>query len=85
LVSSALSVFSVLIVAAGIFANAESTGANTVNSPPLSVETRSTFGFSLPDTEATSVFSSGLPEAAVATGAAAIPSIEPAPVALALA
>src|SRR5207302_639240 len=52
LVSVPLSVLSFAIVAAGTLANAASTGAKTVNCPPLSVSTRFTFGFSLPDTAA---------------------------------
>ena len=56
------------MVAGSIFANASSTGAKTVNSSPFSVSTRSTSGFSWPETAAVSVVSSGLLDAATATG-----------------
>ena len=46
LVSRFESVFSFSMVAGSILANASSVGANTVNSPPLSVSTRLTFGLS---------------------------------------
>ena len=49
LVSSAESVLSFSMVAGSIFANASSVGANTVNSPLLSVSTRLTFGLSWPE------------------------------------
>src|SRR3954454_2780739 len=74
-----LGVDNVFTVAFGSLANAESTGAKTVKSPPLSVSTRFTFGLSLPETAATSVVSSGLLEAAVATGSWAMPLTDPAP------
>ena len=77
--SVAESVFSDSIVAGSIFANASSTGANTVNSSPFSVSTRSTSGFSWPETAATRVVSSGLFEAATATGSVDMPTTEPAP------
>ena len=85
---SALAPFGVpssFTVAFGSFANAESTGAKTVNWPLLSVSTRSTFGFSLPETAAISVLSSGLLPAATATGSAAMPATEPVPFGTALA
>ena len=66
-------------MAVGSFANAASTGAKTVNSPPLRVSTRLTLGLSLPETAAMRVFSSGLLQAATATGSAAMPATEPAP------
>ncbi len=66
-------------MAAGTFAKAASIGAKTVNWPLFSVLTRLTFGLSLPETAATSVLSSGLLEAAVATGSWAMPSTEPEP------
>ena len=75
------SVFNESIVADGSFANASSTGANTVNWPPLSVSTRLTFGFNFPETAALSVVSSELFDAATATGSCAIAAIEPGPVA----
>ena len=83
LVSSSGSVCSASIVASSTCANASSTGANTVYSPLLSVSTRSTSGFTPPDTAAVRVVSSGLLEAAVATGSMAIPSTEPGPSGLA--
>lgn len=46
LVSVAESVFSDSMVAGSILAKAASTGANTVNWPPLSVSTKLTCGFS---------------------------------------
>src|SRR5262245_65655633 len=67
------------MVAGSIFAKAESTGANTVNSLPLRVSTRFTFGLSWPETAATRVLSSGLLLAATATGSAAMPATGPAP------
>ena len=67
------------MVAGSIFANASSTGANTVNSSPFRVSTRFTSGFSWPETAAVSVVSSGLFDAAVATGSVDMPSTEPAP------
>ena len=76
---------SVASVLASTFLKAESTGAKTVNSPLLRVSTRLTLGFSLPETAATSVVSSGLLDAAVATGSFAMPSTEPAPLGTALA
>jgi hypothetical protein len=60
-------------------ANASSVGAKTVNSPPLSVSTRFTFGFSCPDSAWVSVLSIGLLEAATVTGSAAMPVTEPGP------
>src|SRR5262249_13832924 len=51
-----------------------------VNSPPLSVSTRLTFGFSLPDTAAVSVVNNGLFDAATVTGSCAMPVTEPGPV-----
>src|SRR6185312_12570627 len=63
----------------GIAAKASSTGAKTVNSSLLSVSTRSTLGFSLPETALVSVLSIGLFEAATATGSCAMPLTEPAP------
>src|SRR5439155_758533 len=57
-----------------------SVGANTVNSLPLRVSTRFTFGLSLPDTAEVSVVSSGLFDAATATGSCAIPVTDPGPV-----
>ena len=66
-------------MALGSFANAESTGANTVNSPPLRVSTRFTLGLNLPDTVAVRVFRIGLLLAATATGSAAMPATEPLP------
>src|SRR6476660_2678356 len=74
------SVFNFSMVAGSIFANAASVGANTVNSLPLSVSTRFTFGFSLPDTAAARVVNSGLFDAATATGSCAVPVTEPGPV-----
>src|SRR5215212_6193993 len=85
LVSRPASVFSVATVLASTLPKAESTGAKTVNSPPFSVSTRLTFGFSLPETAATRFFSSGLLDAATATGSFAMPSTEPAPLGTALA
>src|SRR5271168_345419 len=79
LVNVGASVFNESIVDAGIFANAASTGANTVNWPPLRVSTRFTPGFSLPDTAAVNVVSSGLFDAATATGSCAIPVTGPGP------
>jgi hypothetical protein len=79
-VSVAESVFSDSMVAGSILANASSVGANTVNSPPLRVLTRFTCGFSLPDTAAVRVVSSGLLDAATVTGSCAIPATEPGPV-----
>src|SRR6195952_4986961 len=73
------------MVAASTFLNAASTGAKTVKSPLFRVLTRLTFGLTLPDTAATSVVSSGLFEAAVATGSVAMPPTEPAPEGTALA
>ena len=67
------------MVAAGILAKASSTGANTVNWPPLSVSTRFTSLFNWPEIAAVRVFNSGLFDAAVATGSAAMPATEPAP------
>ena len=55
------------MVAASILANASSVGANTVNSPPLSVSTRLTFGLSLPDSAEFSVVSTGLLAVAAVT------------------
>src|SRR6516164_11736909 len=80
LVSITASVFKVSTVAGGSLANASSTGANTVNWPPLRVSTRFTLGFSCPDTADVSVVSSGLFDAATATGSWAIPATEPGPV-----
>ena len=74
------SVFNESIVAGGSLANASSTGANSVNWPPLSVSTKLTFGFNFPETAAVSVVSSGLFDAATATGSCAIAAIEPGPV-----
>ncbi len=67
------------MVAGSIFANASSTGANTVNSSPLRVSTRFTSGLSSPLTAETSVVSIGLLDAATATGSCDMPWIEPAP------
>ena len=64
------------IVAGSIFLNASSVGANTVNSPLLSVSTRLTSGFSWPDRAAVSVVSIGLLDAATATGSMAMPATE---------
>ena len=75
----------VVIMLAGTLANAVSTGAKTVKSPLFSVLTRLTFGFTLPETAATRVLSSGLLLAAVATGSAAMPPTDPAPDGTALA
>ena len=61
-------------------ANASSVGANTVNSPPLSVSTRLTFGLSLPDSAEFSVVSTGLLAVAAVTEPAAIPATDPGPV-----
>jgi len=80
LVSSAESVLSFSMVAGSILANASSVGAKTVNSPPLSVSTRFTFGLSCPEIAFVSVVSIGLLEAATATGSIAIPATEPGPV-----
>src|SRR5271168_1470509 len=79
LVNVGASVFNESIVDAGIFANAASTGANTVNWPPSRVSTRFTPGFSRPDTAAVNVVSSGLFDAATATGSCAIPATDPGP------
>src|SRR5258705_12724413 len=79
LVSRFESVFSLSMVAGSIFANAASVGANTVNSLPLRVSTRLTFGLSLPDTAEESVVSSGLVDAATATGSCAMPVTDPVP------
>src|SRR3954464_8042571 len=77
--SKGASVLSFSNVAASILANASSVGAITVNSPPLSVSTRFTPGLSLPETAAVSVVSTGLFDAAVATGSIAMPDTDPAP------
>src|SRR6202034_1593069 len=75
LVSPALLSSTLFRVLAGMLANAELSGANTVMSgAELSVSTRPAFS-----TAVTSVDSTGLAEAAVATGAAAIPLKLPAP------
>ena len=83
LVSSSGSVCSACMVASSICANASSTGAKTVYSPLLRVSTRSTSGLTPPESAAVRVVSSGLLEAAVATGSMAMPSTEPGPVGLA--
>ncbi len=79
-VSRGASTLRVAIVVGSIFAKASSTGANTVNWPPLSVSTRLTPGLSWPETAAARVVSTGLLEAATATGAVARPATEPGPV-----
>ena len=79
LVSRSESVLSFSIVAGSILANASSVGAKTVNSLPLSVSTRLTFGFSLPDSADVSVVSTGLFDAATVTGSCDIPATEPGP------
>ncbi len=81
LVNRSESVLSLSMVAGSILANASSVGANTVNSPPLSVSTRFTFGFSWPDSAEVSVVSIGLFDAATVTGASAMPLTEPGPTA----
>lgn len=81
-VSSSGSVCSVCIVAASIAAKASLTGAKTVYSPLLRVSTRSTSGFTPPDRADASVLSSGLLEAAVATGSMAMPSTDAGPLGL---
>src|SRR6202453_376092 len=63
-------------VAAGNLANASLVGANTVYWPLLRVSTRLTFGFNLPDSAEVKVDSSGLLDAAVATGSCAIPDTD---------
>ena len=68
------------MVAGAILANASSTGANTVNSPPLRVSTRFTSGLSLPDRADVRVVNIGLFEAATATGSCAMPMTEAGPV-----
>src|SRR5699024_6157211 len=82
-VSSSASVPSWSMVASSTCSKASSIGAKTVYSPLLSVSTRSTSGFTSPETACTSVVSSGLLEAAVATGSCAMPSTEPGPSGLA--
>src|SRR5664279_264554 len=67
------------MVAASTLAKAESTGAKTVKSPLLRVLTRFTPGLTWPETALVRVVSSGLFEAAVATGSFAIPPTEPDP------
>src|SRR5271154_707354 len=85
LVSRGASVLSLSMVAESTLANASSVGAITVNSPPLRVSTRFTPGLSFPDKADVSVVSTGLLEAAVATGSAVIPATEPGPVGTCLA
>ena len=82
-VSRSASVCSDCIVASSICAKASSIGANTVYSPLFRVSTRSTSGFTPPETAEVSVVSNGLLEAAVATGSIAIASTEPGPSGLA--
>ena len=79
MVSVAESVLRDSMVAGSILANASSTGAKTVNSSPLRVSTRLTSGLSWPDTAATRVVSSGLFDAATATGSVDMPVTEPGP------
>src|ERR1700709_102764 len=79
LFSNGASTLSLSRVAESSLANASSVGAITVNWPPFSGSTSFTLGLSLPDTAAVSVVSSGLFEAAVATGSCAMPVTEPGP------
>src|ERR1700742_1595717 len=74
------------MVAGSILAKASSVGANTV-SPGLlfRVSTRFTFGLSLPDSADVNVVSTGLFDAATATGSWAMPATEPGPLGTVLA
>src|ERR1700738_252315 len=68
------------MVAASTLAKASSVGANTVRPGLLfNVSTRFTFGLSLPDSADVSVVSTGLLDAATATGSWAMPATEPGP------
>ncbi len=73
------------MVEAGIFANALSTGARTVNWLESRVLTRLTWGLSLPHTAFTGVVGSGLLDAATAPGSADLPCTDPGPLGFALA